>query len=117
MIGRHENNRYYPEQCAQGSYYFNPEASEGEVVYIPESSFTFNNTEFLSKGDRGMYTMEDLRRVARQRLEYIDEYAYLSDERKTDELNRLVRGFIEWCGDGEAWCYPETYFGERDIEL
>jgi len=115
MIGKHENNRYYPEYCTQGSYYFNPEASEGEVVYIPEHQFDDN--DFLSEGGVGMYTMEDLRTAARARLEEIEGYAELSDERKAEELDRLVQGFIEWCGDGEAWCYPETYFADRDIEF
>jgi hypothetical protein len=115
MIGKHENNRYYPEQCTQGSYYFNPEASEGEVVYIPE--YLFDNNDFLNEGDEGMYTMNDLRASAQTRLKDIEGYADLSDERKSDELNRLVHGFIEWCGDGEAWCFPETYFAECDIEF
>ena len=115
MIGKHENNRYYPDYCTQGSYYFNPEAGEGEAVYIPEHQFDDN--DFLSEGDEGIYTMEDLRTAARNRLEDIEGYAELSDERKTEELNRLVQGFVEWCGDGEAWCYPETYFSDCDIEF
>ena len=53
MIGKHENNRYYPEQCTQGSYYFNPEASEGEVVYIHE--YSFDSDDFLTEGDEGMW--------------------------------------------------------------
>lgn len=115
MIGRHENNRYYPDQCSQGFYYFNPDAKEGEVVYIPEHAF--DDKDFLTEGSKDMYTMADLRRAAKCCLTEIEGYDELTATRQKKELDMLINGFLEWCGDGEAWCYPETYFDDRDIEF
>ena len=116
MIGKHIDNRFYPEQCSQGFYYFNDEAKEGEVVYIPEHAFD-DDEDFLEEGSEDLYTMEDIRKSAKQRLSDIEGYDELDEARKEQELDRLVKSFLEWCGDGEAWTYPETYFDERDIEF
>ena len=115
MIGEHKDNRYYPEQGSQGYYYFNGEAEEGEVVYIPETAFGCK--EFLEEGDDDLYTMADLRREARDRLVEVEGYDDLSEAQKSIEQDRLLTSFLEWCRDGEAWCYPSTYFDDVDVEF
>lgn len=114
-IGYRKGNRYYGEQCTQGFYYFNPNAKKGEAVYIPEGTFDDSDEDFVTEGD--IYDMADIRMAALLRLEVTEGYDALSRKRKAEELDRLVNGFLDWCADGEAWCYPETYFDDCDIDF